>query len=190
MAAYQHAPGAIHHFVAFRNAPSSYLYLGTAEVAPEVEADIAYLPVMNDLRGRSKPFNLVFDGESHAVFSTLNRFDYPVWKRCRDAIGHDATLSTLGREGRLENGNLVLGTGDFELVLAYDFAGTAAATADLPNGRRYYSGVVGGWKESTQGTRVMSVAVRFDCNSLWNYGAGRTHDLFTEDLSGLTLTLN
>lgn len=190
MPALIHCTGAIHHFVAFRSSPNLYRYLGTAEVAPEVEADPSYLNIMNDLRGRSKPAIKVFDGETHAVYSTLNRFDYSTWKACKDAFKHTNNLATMGREGRLENGNVVAGIGDFELVLAYDYAGTAAQSPDLPNGRRYFSVTVGNYKESTAGTRVMNIGVRFDCDAVFNFAAGRTWDLYTENLANLTLPLN
>lgn len=188
MAALQHTTGPIHLFVRFRGA-STVFYLGTCEVAPEVTADPSYLPVMNDLRGRSKPHDKIYDGESHFVFATINRFDYPIWKRCREAISHDATLAALGFDGRVENGRLVAGVGDFELILLYDHHGTGAATVDLPQGRIYRSVVVGGYKESTQGTRVQTIAARFDCEGLYD-AANRQYLLYSEDLSALTFTTN
>jgi hypothetical protein len=190
MPALIHCTGAVHHFVAFRNTPGTYRYLGTAEVAPEVTADVSYLEVKNDLRGRSKPFQLIADGESHQIITTLNRFDYSTWKACKDYFKHTNNLATMGREGRLETGNLVLNQGDFELVLLYDYAGTVAATPDLPAGRRYYSAVVGTFRESTAGNRVQTIAARFDCNAMYNAAGGRTFDLYTENLAGLTLLVN
>ena len=184
MASLIHVTGPTHLYVRGRAASASWLYLGTAKVSPVVEADPSYLPVMNDLAGRSKPIQKIYDGESHAVTVTLTRFDYTVWRICRDAQSHSLTLADHGYDGRLERGNLAMGGGDFELILKYDFYGTAAATADLPQGRWYSSAVVGNYREDAIGTRSQEISARFDCDALY-VPASREFWLYSETLPSL-----
>lgn len=190
MAALIHTTGAVLHFVKFRGETAWY-FLGTAQVAPEVEGDPAYLPVMNDQSGVSKPFAKIFDGHDETVFTVLNRLDHVIFNRLKDAVSFDNTLANRGIDGRVEQGSLILpGTrGDFDMVFVNDFYGTAAATADLPMGRRYYSGVLGNFRELKSATREKMVACRFDFSRVYD-PTTRQHSLFSEDLSGLTLTAN
>lgn len=174
-----HCTGPTHIYAKGRSSAASWLYVGTAVTSPAVEADPAYIQVMNDVSGRSKPHQLIYDGETHALTVTFNRFDYNVWKALRDAYSHSTVLADHGYDGRFERGNLVLGAGDFELALAYDYGGTPAATVGLPLGRWYASAVVGAYREDTAGTRVMEISARFDCNAIYN-PATREHWLYSE----------
>lgn len=183
MAALFTTPGPIHHYVRFRGA-SQFLYLGTAETSPLVDSDPVYIPVYNDRKSRSKPMQKIYDGSSDAVTTVLNRLDLAVWRRCKDPQTHSSLLADQGYDSPLEIGSLVMGIGDFELALIHGFYGTANATPDLTQGRLYYNAVVGNSREDAAGTRVLSVAARFDCDSTIN--ALGNFPLYTEVLTGLT----
>lgn len=174
-------PGPIHHYVRFRGA-TPFLYLGTAEVSPLVDINHSYLPVVNDLYSRTNSLDDVYDGSEHLVTTNLNRFDLAVWRRCRDPQSHSATLADHGIDAAVEVGSRTRGIGDFELVLINGFFGTSAATADLSQGRLYYSSMVGNAREDAAGTRVLSVAVRFDCKAARDAVTGE-FKLYTENLS-------
>ena len=185
MASLFHVTGPVHTFVRFRGA-SQFLYLGTAQISPEVDGDPAYLPVINSMKSVSKPMQKIYDGESHAVTALLNRFDFAVWRRCRDPQSHSATLADYGIDAATEIGSLVMGTGDFELAFTHGFFNTSAAgAADITQGRLYFSSVVGNYRELNTGTREHAVAVRFDCESARDAVTGE-FKLYTESLSGYT----
>lgn len=189
MGALFHTPGPIYHYVRFRGS-SAFLYLGTAEVSPLVDADPSYLPVMNDRKSRTKAMQFIYDGDSHAVTTMLNHLDLVVWRRTRDAMTHSQVAADYGVDGNLELGALVMSVGDFQLALINGFYGTANASADLPQGRLYYSARVGNHQETPGGTRVLGAAVRFDCDSFLDSVSGSptagSFPLYTEVLTGLT----
>lgn len=183
MASLFHTPGPVHAYVRFRGA-SQFSYLGTCEVSPEVDGDPAYLPVLNDLYSRTKSLDDIYDGQTDTVTGVWNRLDLAVWRRCRDPQSHSAVLADHGTDSRLEVGHRVRGIGDFELALVHGFYGTANATADLTQGRLYFSALVGNYRE-TGATRVLSAAVRFDCKAARDAATGDFR-LYTESLAGYT----
>lgn len=183
MASLFHTLGPIHHYVRFRGA-SQFVYLGTAETSPLVDGDPSYLPVYNDIKSRTKPAQLIYDGSSEQITTVLNRLDLAVWRRCKDPQTHSSLLADQGYDSPLEVGSLVMGLGDFEVALVHGFYGTANATADLTQGYLYYNARVGNFQENSAGTRAFSAAVRFDCDSVRD--ASGNFKLKTEVLTGLT----
>lgn len=202
-------PGAIHHFVAFRNGAgniSAGYYLGTAVAAPEQDNEKFKIPVMNDLGGRSVPFQLVQDGEKWLVTTTMNRFDLGLCRSIRALedgtnpvpapIDTPSTApgAVPGTESALARGTLVLGITDFVLVLVNSYAGTASAgqfvggisASDLANGRTFYSANLRTYKESTVGTRVLEVAMAIECLPLFDQQTRR----FATYAEGVAIPLN
>jgi hypothetical protein len=183
-------PGPIHIFAAFRtgtntpngNNPASSpgttagYYVGTCVEAPEPEDEKFKLPVMNDLSGRSVPFQLVQDGEVWLVMMTLNRFDLDIvkWMRAVDSgvpfAGPAAPpLNVLGSETGFARGTLVMGVSDFQLITVNGYAGTAAAgMVDLSTARTFKTSTIRKYKESTAGTRVLEVAMAIECQNLFD----------------------
>lgn len=178
MGAFTHVTGPQEIAVRFRGQAQGS-YLGTAVTAPEIDLNFATINVMNDLGGRSVPFQKVFDGEQHVLSAVLNRVDMTVLKQIRD-LTHN--VSNLGYEGQIERGTLMIGNNDFELQFNNVFYGQSAAPAqsDTPAGRRYASAILLAAKESTVGTRVQEIALQFECNAVFNPTA-RAFDLFTEN---------
>ena len=170
-----YTPGAIEHFVRFRD--GSVSYLGTAVLAPEIEVRPAFLNVVNDLGGRTLPMDKVGDRTQHVVTTTLNRFDYETYKYIEN--------STVGPNGARKiddaftHGTLTFQQADVELILVNALAGTGATPSDYPRGRRYYSATLVGGRESTVGTRVTELTLLFECNEIFN-APTRTFTLFTE----------
>lgn len=171
MAAFQFTPGPIEHFVKFRGGTTAYL--GTAVLAPEIERRPAYINVQNDLGGRSVPFQKVYDGAQHIITTTLNRFDWDVYA----LLSEDDV--DIGFDSGTQRGSLVLGDQDFELVLVNSFSGSASLSSAYPPGRRYWSCILLGARESTVGTRVTEVSLVFEANALFD-ASTRIFELFSD----------
>lgn len=174
--------GTVWHYVRFRG-QSIASFLGTAEVTPVIQAEPAKLRVQNDIAGRTMGIQDVYDGERHVVNTVLNRFDYAVWKACRDSYYHLASITNHGVDDRYKRGSLLRGIGDFQLILVYDFTGVAPAhplaTADQPVGRMYYSAVLDGWGEDAGATKVQAMPCTFGCESVYDPST-RSFGLYTE----------
>lgn len=188
-------PGPIHLFSRFRTNPTSFYYLGTCVAAPEPEGEKFKIPVMNDIGGRSVPFQLVQDGELWYVVATMNRFNYNLWQSIRALeAGPLAGLPTtplsgnpaVGGESQGARGTLSIGISDWELITLNEYANTVSSgvfdgTSDLPSGRLYYSCNLRKYKESTVGTRVQEIAVAVECQNVYQT-ASRSFRLYTDTL--------
>ncbi len=162
----QFSPGPIHHFVIFRN-QSTPFYLGTAVLAPEPENEKFKIPIMNDLGGRSVPFQLIQDGETWYVVSTMNRFNLPL---ARDIRALESGGAGLGQESGFARGTFSIGISDFMLILLNGYATTPAAgtVPDRLNvGRQWFSCNLRKYKESTVGTRALEVAMIIECQNVF-----------------------
>ena len=166
-------PGPLHHFVSFPQGSSIGIgpfYLGTCVLAPKPSAEKFKIPVLNDLGGRSVPFQLVKDGEEWMVMSTLNRFDLNVARAIRAIDGGGAAV---GSESGYARGTLVIGVSDFQLCILNGYAGNvaaggAAAQGILNAGRTFLSATTVKYEESTEGTRVLELAFAFKCENVFN----------------------
>lgn len=184
MPALQFTPGPIQIYLAPRSAGDTFTYAGTCVTAPEPEGEKFKLPIMNDLSGRSVPFQLVQDGEMWNLAMTLNRFDIALWRTIRALESGGAALGSESGDAR---GTMVLGISDFQMVLINTYAGTPAggpggAGAALNSGRGWFSCNLRKYKESTVGTRVLEIAVAIEMQNLFD-PATRGFHLYTE--SGL-----
>lgn len=172
MSAGQYTPGPQHVYARFRSNPVA-AYLGTCVRAPDPEHEFSYLDVMNDIGGRSVPYQLVQDGENARIVLVMNRFDIVVCRQIRalQAAAGGGSVSQLGTTTAYGRGTLVIGSSDFELVFVNAYAGTPAAglplsvATNLNAGRRYYSTVPTKYKESTEGSRVLEVALALRCEN-------------------------
>jgi hypothetical protein len=182
--------GPIEMFVAQRvdGTAGSLLYLGTAVESPEIEALPSYLPVMNDLGGRSVSIQDVYDGEIHRVSFTLNRFDYAVYNRLRVKTA-GPTISE-GGDDPVERGRVVRGIDDFKFLLVSSYKGTVADDGSQPAGRLYHFAKPVAFRESRTGTRVEEVAGIMECTMGFN-PTTRGFSFFSEnatDWGTLTVT--
>lgn len=195
-----HTPGPIHLFCRFRGASTVY-YLGTCVAAPEPEHHKSRIPVMNDLAGRSEPFQIIKDGENALIMATMNRYDGSLLQSIRalDAINTPpaAPLSgsnIVGQEFPDTRGTLVIGYTDFQLIVWWEYntiAGASGTANDLPAVRQYNSVELTDYKESTIPTRAMEVACAFKAVSVYsvaNFGffggvGNECCGLYTEQLS-------
>lgn len=166
---------------------SSWTYFGTSVTSPEVEIKESFLPVMNDLGGRSVPTTQVWDGEQHVLSATLNRFDPDVYAylRTRSAIG---TTPVTGE--KLQRGRLFIGYNDCQCLLVNSFKGGLGDTGNMPAGRLYYSAKFAGSRESSVGSRVYEIAIILEMNGVLD-PATRLFSLYTEKASDWgTVTTN
>lgn len=186
MAAGQFTPGPQHVFARFRS-NSVAQYLGTCTRAPDPTHEFYQLDVMNDLGGRSVPYQLVQDGENAKCVLVMNRFDINIARGIRalpsNAGGGNVTL--LGSETAYARGTLQIGSSDFELVFVNAYFNTAAAglpltvAGSLNAGRRYVSSTISRYKESTEGTRVLEIAMVIRCENVRVPGTN-AFQLYTE----------
>ena len=182
MAATPHTLGPGHVYVRFRGNTEGN-YVGTAEVAPVIEVEQPKLMVMNDLAGRTYPFQKVEDGERHTYTVVLNKFDYAVWKGVRDTYYHQLSIINHGSDDRFKRGSLHMGIGDFQLIHVHDFTGVLPAhplaQVDEPVGRLYCSAELVGYKEDPSANRVQTIAAVFRCDALYD-SSTRRFNLYTE----------
>jgi len=148
-------------------------YLGTCVTAPDQEGEKFKIPIMNDLGGRSVPFQLVKDGEVWMVNLTMNRFNMGlILELLALDSDYDGDVPILaGQETNIARGTLVIGLSDWGLTIINGYAGTPAAgttPANLLGGRRFMSANIRKYKESTEGTRVLEVAMSIECQNVFN----------------------
>lgn len=179
-------PGAIYHYVRFNNQSTAY-FLGTAVTAPRASKEKYEIPVLNDIGGRSARFQSVQDGNEWKISTTLNRFDLNLCRSLRFLDSGVAptvpatsgpplgtAIGTLGTETGYARGTLVIGVSDFELILVNAYAGTPASglpnlgSLDMATARTYYACSVMGYDESTEGTRVLEVAMAIQSRNVFN----------------------
>lgn len=159
--------GPIHIYARFRSGPIAQ-YLGTCVEAPEPDHTYYHIPIMNDLGGRSVPFQIIQDGEDAVVSMVMNRFDINVCRgiRALPSAAGGGVVGNLGSETGFARGTLVIGSSDFELVIVNKYAGTPASGNSFLNlGRRYASSMLERYKESTKGSRVLEVAMLVKCEN-------------------------
>jgi hypothetical protein len=191
--AFVFTPGPQDLFCRFRPSPGgqfgSPVYLGTCVVAPEPEEEQFKIPVMNDLGGRSVPFQLVQDGENASLTATLNRFDLDVSRLLRAQSSGLFSVNGIGNETGIARGTLVIGVSDFEFIIKNRYFNQPVAGGPVPAGRRYLSANCRKYKESAAGARVNEIAFALDFQNVYNVSTG-AFSLYTEDLSGLNLIPN
>lgn len=176
----QRTPGPILLYAKF-NTGTTAKFLGTAVTAPEPENEKFKLEVMNDLGGRSVPFQLIQDGEKWFVAFTLNRYNGRIVEAIRSLESGQAPVLNggvnpgLGNETGQARGTLVIGATDFQLLAINSYFNTPAAgqfvggiaASDLPQGKFFYSCNLRKYKESTVGTRVLEVAMLVECQNVF-----------------------
>lgn len=188
-------PGPYNFWVKFRGTGTPF-YLGTGVTGTETEEEQFFLPVMNDLGGRSEPFQLVQDGQEEDIPLILNRYDNNVIQALRalsagygpfgapGPIGIPPPLGgavggapPLGSETGLARGTLVLGVSDFALIIGYSYAGTPSSgsfvggVSDLPFGRVYLYCTAPKKKDSNIGSRTLEYALHIKAYSGFLSGA-------------------
>lgn len=169
MATDQFTPGPIHLFAAINNSPT---YLGTCVAAPEPEGEKFKIPIMNDLAGRSVPFQLVQDGEVWMVMATMNRFNLAA---IYALLAREGGGANVGSETNIARGTLYMGVNDWKLIVVNGYANTSSAgttPGNLPGGRVFQSANIRKYKESTVGTRVLEVAMAIELQNIMSTSPG------------------
>ncbi|QEG29303.1 hypothetical protein GobsT_40980 [Gemmata obscuriglobus] len=162
-------------------ADSAWRYLGTCERSPEWEATDSFLPVYNDLGGRSLATDYVRDRRQEIVTLTLNRFNWNTYNVLRRGSPQVTNSPIDYTDFQTDHGTLTIGKTDFQLLMTFAFGGTAfSGDPAIPRGRLYYSAIPRRSSESSAGTRTHSVSILFECNGVFD-PATRAFPLFTED---------
>lgn len=156
--------GPIEHFVRPANT-GTFLYLGTAQTSPMIKEGDAFLPIFNDVGGRSVPTQLIVDRRKAVVVTTLNRFNWTTYSTLKHMSG--TTGSAVYQERVSDHGIPVLGLGSFDLFLGFTF-GSVFSANDTPTGRLYYGCVLKDWQEDSAGSRVVDLSLTIEHYGLWN----------------------
>jgi hypothetical protein len=162
---------------------------------------------MNDLAGRSEPFQIVKDGENAVILATMNRFDWLLLQTIRGLDSTNTPPATplsgdpfAGQEVAETRGTLSIGYTDFQLLLWWEYntvAGASGTANDALPIRQYNSVELIDYKESTVGTRVEEVACAFKAVSRYSVanrgffgGIGNAAaGLYTETISATGTTV-
>lgn len=159
---------------------ANFSHLGTATTSPSIREGDAYLPLVNDIGGRSNPMQLVRDRRKITVVTTLNRFSWQTYNFLKSLRPIGGVNSLTFAEEMTDHGLPVLGVSSFELLLTFSF-GTLSG-ADTPTGRIYFGTVLKDWQEDSVGTRVVDLTLVFESYGLFN-PTTRSFLRYTEDLS-------
>lgn len=153
-----------------------WYYLGSAVVAPEVEAEFVHTPFVADYNAPDA-FQVVFNSERHRVTGTLNRVNWRTYGRLRNQLigaGSDIVRAFAG-------GSLVLASHDVMLYVRRALPNISAAF--IPDaqsrGRIYYSAMLTDYHETTANGRVHEATVLFDCRPLF-FADAQMFWLYTE----------
>ena len=154
---------------------SQFLYLGTAVTSPSLREGDAFLPIMNDIGGRSVETQTVRDRRKSVIVTTLNRFNWVTYSTIKGMAGLNFN------ETYASHGVPVLGVSDLDLLMVFSF-GPAFSAVDTPNGRLYFGTVLKDWEENSVGSRVVELTLHFE-----SFGrldpTTRTFAKYTEDAS-------
>jgi hypothetical protein len=177
-----HVTGAVHHYIQVRGDTNIY-YLGTAEITPQMQREKVYQNVLNDIGGKTLPFQKTYDGEHALVSVLLTRFSRTAWDfllRSGEASG--VTMPGFsGVETRISRGHAVYGRSDFKLWQVFDFAlFPQVASANLEIGWAWPQVVLQDHDTMAAGTQAEKLMLVFDCQAQW-LGAGNGFALYTND---------
>lgn len=127
-----HVTGAVHHFVRCNGTHDLWdgdiLYLGTAEVTPQMQRRRYKTNVMNDIAGKTLPFQKTYDGEAATLSTLLTYWSKPAVEAVRmlgvsrGLVGVNPLTGfvSAGSESRWSRGALVYGQLTFELWQVFE----------------------------------------------------------------------
>lgn len=165
-----HVTGPVQHFVrATTSTTSEIWFLGTAEVTPQMQRRRYRQNVMNDLAGKTLPFQKTYDGEAATVSTLLTRFSKSAWTAILDA-GRTRSLlgGPVGTESRWSRGAPVYGQMTFELWQVYDnYFNPAGATLDLEIGWYWPQVELVQHDTVAAGTQAEKLLLVMDCTPFW-----------------------
>ena len=161
-----HVTGAIHHWVRVKGS-SAYLYLGTAEVTPQLQLRRYYQDAPNDEAGKTLPGQRTRDGQAATIAVSFTRWSKNTW----DALllsGSAAGLDfDMGQESRWSRGGLVFGQDDVELWQGYENSlnpnGPNRAIYSIELGRYWPRVMIEEDNQPQAGTQVERKLLIFNC---------------------------
>lgn len=159
-----HVTGAIHHWV--RRLGGAILYLGTAEITPQMQLRRYYQKVPNDEAGKTLPGQMTRDGHAATVAVSMSRWSKNTWDQMAIS-GIEAGLDfDIGQEGRFSRGGLVFGQDTVELWQVYEnslnpFLDRGTFSVEL--GRYWPQVVISEDNQPQAGTQVERKLFVFDC---------------------------
>lgn len=159
-----HVTGAIHHFIRTPQL-EQIMYLGTAEVTPNIEHRIMRADVFNDIGGTGVPMQRTNQGQMAVIGTLLNRFSKGAIVALKNLSAQPVAA---GQEGRFSRGALVFGPSTFELWLLYEFSTNPTFRSDGLELGRYYPQVdVTGINSPRLGTDVEKCLLVMEAYPYW-----------------------
>lgn len=169
-----HVTGPVQHYVRVPTSDNLIYFLGTAEVTPQMQRRRYYQNVMNDLAGKTLPFQKTYDGEAATVSVALTRYSKEAWAAILDAGHTRALTSGNGRETRWSRGAPVYGQLTIELWQVYDNVfNPAGASAGLEIGWYWPQVTLVQHDTIAAGTQAEKLLLVFDCTPEWNFDGDR-----------------
>lgn len=163
-----HVTGAIHHYV--RVLGGNILYLGTAEVTPQLQLRRYYQRVANDEAGKTLPGQMTRDGQAATIAVSLSRFSKVAWDdllRTGETAGLDFDA---GAESRWSRGGLVFGQDTVEVWQVYENSlnpnGPNRAIYSIELGRYWPQVVISEDNQPQAGTQVERKLLILDCQPI------------------------
>lgn len=144
-------------------------FLGTAERAPVIDLVPAFLPVLNDLGGRLKPFDKSYQGEDGIVVARVNRWNEPVYQSIESATNN----GTPGTDASGDIGTLMFQEDKaYEVWVVFPYAASKAAMSGMPSGYHFF----GAWLEQDRldplGTEPRCLNLMWYCGRTFSPSTG------------------
>lgn len=166
------------------------LYLGTAKNAPHMSHDPAFIPVMNDIGGQVKCFELMYEGEEAFIVAELSRYKESTYRLLAARHTNINNAGTRGFEPAGAIGALMT-TENIAPCLWVRFPYSASKTAfanatngAMPAGYRFVRANFVGPDQHQIGTQPKHVTVAFHATRQYD-STGGTFTLFDHDVSAL-----
>lgn len=154
------------------NPSGSPVYLGTCRAAPRIQWDPAFEPVINDISGPRKPFDMIYLGKDAMISGDLTVWNWPVWEQIK-SLPNTALPSGAQEQGDI--GSLMVLEGySYPIWIHYPFHSKAAMRdAGMVAGHRFAAGWLMGPIAEDPGNKSNSAHVQFYAINAYDKATGK-----------------
>src|SRR6185295_7963837 len=110
---------------------SQFIHLGTAVTSPSIREGDNYIPIFNDIGGRSVETQTIRDRRKSHLITTINNINWSAYSLLKRMRGSGGALGAIGAviagnngsyvETPTDHGLPVLGFSDFDLLFTFAF---------------------------------------------------------------------
>lgn len=162
-----HVTGPVHHCIKLWGEGTPF-YLGTAEVTPQMQIRTYRTNTMNDIAGKTLPFQKHWDGQAATVSVLLTRFSKEAVRQLKMIAKNSDIHLSPGNERRWARGSLVYPFACVTLWQVYDnFVNPFGASTGLEPGYVWFQAEVLQMDEVKLGTQGQGLLCVFDCTPQW-----------------------